>query len=457
MTRARDIPSSLRLLQAAGFRECELDYFYDAQVSRRQHAARMALDNVRMSLRNHDDPDSPFTALGSLNVLLWSVGFMVMRLTFTDGGMKRPSRGFRNWFKVLHGLEHDFPPDPTAPPLSAWTTEIAGAHIEIPGSVRRLFDAVGCAIHETLQGRSVQAEAIAAWSLTGDAATDHAEDLVRQGELRYPLPSTFGSHSELIWNDKRTLPLNPDAWIPDLIGSGSDGEIIATNVDESLSRKWWYISEFQSVLVDVSDKPAQHGQVLDATRAEMIEFIAYRRTGLMAIQRETSAITAERGSVAAARVADWMWLLSALTNDYVLAGWSGTMFARIRHRFLNFEGIRNIFELEAQVERNIQTFQGRLDAESDRIGVVTGVLFGIVAATALVPLGELLVIFVFKLRRAAYANFPGQYPLGFAAIVLGMLGLVGFISWQMLRRANSLRPPRADRASRQMRWPRPWG
>jgi hypothetical protein len=251
--------------------------------------------------------------------------------------------------------------------------------------------------------------------------------------------------------------LNPDAWIPDLIGSGSDGEIIATNVDESLSRKWWYISEFQSVLVDVSDKPAQHGQVLDATRAEMIEFIAYRRTGLMAIQRETSAITAERGSVAAARVADWMWLLSALTNDYVLAGWSGTMFARIRHRFLNFEGIRNIFELEAQVERNIQTFQGRLDAESDRIGVVTGVLFGIVAATALVPLGELLVIFVFKLRRAAYANFPGQYPLGFAAIVLGMLGLVGFISWQMLRRANSLRPPRADRASRQMRWPRPWG
>jgi hypothetical protein len=452
VSRAKGVPEMVGLLEAAGFRECPLDYFYDAQVTRRRHAARVALDEVQLSVLRDDEQDR-FIAVGSLHVLLWSVGFMVLRLTFTDTGMQRPCDGFRQWFKVMHGLEHDFPVDPMARPCSMWAAEVGGVPIAIRGGVRRFFDAAGGAIHEILHERRVQGAAVTAWAASGDAAMDHAEDLIRRGELRYAQPVTFGSHSELIWRCQRTLPRDPDAWVPELIGSGAEGELIATNVDEPLKRKWWYISEFQSILVDATEELAPDGEVFDTTRAEMIEYIAYRRVGLMAIQRETSSITAERQSVAGARVADWMWLMSALTNDYVLGGWSGTMFARVRHKFLSFEGVRNLFGLEAQVENNIRAFQGRLDAESDRIGVITGVLFGIVAATALVPLGELFVIFVFGLGKKAYANFPDQYPLAFTGVIVGMLAVVGLISWQMLRHANSLRPPKADGVPR-LRWRR---
>jgi hypothetical protein len=182
--------------------------------------------------------------------------------------------------------------------------------------------------------------------------------------------------------------------------------------------------------------------VYDITRANMIEYIAYRRGALMAIQRETLGITAERRRVARAKVADWMWLASAVTNDYVLGGWSSTLFERIRQRFIAFEGLRDIFTLEAQVSKNIDAFQGRLDAESDRIGIVIGVLFGIVAATALVPLGQLVVQLAFHLR-GSYSSFPDNHPLAFLAIITTMISIVGIISWLMLRRARSLKPPRA--------------
>jgi hypothetical protein len=58
-------------------------------------------------------------------------------------------------------------------------------------------------------------------------------------------------------------------------------------------------------------------------------------------------------------------------------------------------------------------------------------------------LGELLVIFAFHLGRNAYANFPDNYPLAFVCIVIGMLGVIGLVCWQMLRHASSLRPPHA--------------
>src|SRR6266567_5505579 len=168
--------------------------------------------------------------------------------------------------------------------------------------------------------------------------------------------------------------------------------------------------------------------------------------------KRLSIMPKNSSAAAGARVADWMWLISALTNDYVLGGWSATMFERFRRKYREFEGVRNLFGLEAQVYSNIETFQGRLDAERDRIGVISGILFGIVAATALVPLGELLVIFSFHLGKNSYANFPNDYPLAFTGIVIGMLGLVGFACWRMLRHAGSLRPPDARSKGR---WFRP--
>lgn len=445
MSRARAIPEVVARLAEAGFRKRELDHFFSSHVGIRGHVARIVLDDVRLSMAGEEGDDQPFQARGSLHVLLWSVGFMVMRLTFTDAGMRRPAKEFRTWFKQMHGLEHELSPGTASYHGSTWSATMGTASIEIAGSVRRFFDGVGAAMHEVLHGRRPETRAVAAWAADSDAAREHAESLVSSGELRYPNPVTFGTHSELIWSSADALPRDPGSWIPQLFGSGAEGPLIATNVDESLPGRWWFLSEFQSIIADVSSSAPQGPEVLDATRAEMVEYLTYRRAGLNAIQLESASLAAERRPVDGTRVADWMWLMSALTNDYVLAGWSGTMFARLRYRLTAFEGVRNLFGLEDQVKSNIAAFQGRLDAESSRIGVITGVLFGIVAATALVPLGELLVIYAFGLGRNAYANFPQDYPAAFVAVVIGMLGLVGGLSWLLLRQSRLLRPPRVDR------------
>ncbi len=447
----RGTADTVETLKSAGFEECSLDYFFDVQVSRRKHIARLKLPGITLSLRLKSESHA-FAAKGTLHVLVWSVGFMIMRLTLTDHGMQRPDHDFHGWFKAMHRLEHDLPAWPDCKEDPLWMAQIANTRLYATGGVRRLFDVVGNAIHEILRGRKIHPDTLAAWAASNETALDHAEELVGRGELRYPHPVTFGSHSELIWRSAHALPHNPDEWICNLFGSGTEGELLATNVDEHLSDKWWYISEFQSILVHAADETPADDRVHDATRVQMIEYIAYRRAGLMAIQRETQQITAERLPVAGARVADWMWLISALTNDYVLGGWSATMFERFRRKYREFEGVRNLFGLEAQVYSNIETFQGRLDAERDRIGVISGILFGIVAATALVPLGELLVIFSFHLGKNSYANFPNDYPLAFTGIVIGMLGLVGFACWRMLRHAGSLRPPDARSKGRWF-WP----
>lgn len=431
---------SVAALTPFGFEEIPLDWFYDVQVSRRKHVARLKLPKVTLSLELKDE-EHAFVAKGTLHILIWSVGFMIMRLTITDHGMQRPDDDFIGWFKAMHRLEHDLDVWPGCKADPLWMTRIGNTDLYATGGVRRFLDVVGNAIHEILRGRTVQPDIFSAWASGPERALDHAEELVRRGELRYPYPVTFGSHSEMIWRSTHSLPPDLDKWISKLIGSGAEGELLAANVDEHLDHIWWYIAEFQSIFVRTSDEIHSEDQVHDITRAQMVEYITYRRAGLMAVQRETQQITAERLPVEGARVADWMWLMSALTNDYVLGGWSATMFERFRRKYRDFEGVRNLFSLESQVYSNIESFQGRLDAESDRIGVITGVLFGIVAATALVPLGELLVIFLFHLSKNSYANFPNNYPLAFVAIVIGMLGLIGFVCWRLLRHARSLRPP----------------
>ena len=437
---ARNVPESVQILKQIGFKVSPLDYFFDLQVNRRHHIARVRLDDVKLVVPGKNG-DTAFVASGSLHVLLWSVGFMIFRLTFTDSGMHRPNDNFKDWFKGMHALEHDFDIDFSSKSNPIWTATVADAKMHAVGGARRFFDVVGNAIHESLQGRKPQPELLTRWASSNETALDHAEELVASGELRYPHPVTFGTHSELIWRESHGRPRDLSTWIQGFIGSGMEGQLIAANVDEQISHKDWYISEFQSIFIGTSDVLPDGSDVHDLTRAEMMEYITYRRVGLMAIQRETQQITAERSPIEGARVADWMWLLSAVTNDYVLGGWAATMFERFRQRYLSFEGVRNLFGLEAQVTSNIEAFQGRLDAESDRIGVVTGVLFGIVAATALVPLGELLVMFLFHLNRNSYANFPDVYPLAFVGIVVGMLVLVGGICWQLLKHSSSLRPP----------------
>lgn len=433
-----DVPRTVARLQRGGFVAYPLDYFYDMQLDRRNHLARARLDGIQLSFKDKNGAD--FTATGSLHVLIWSVGFLVFRLTFNDQGFARPDEKFLSWFRLMHALEHDLASGDGGE--RTWHAEFGGKPLRSCGGVRRFFDLMGYAIHEYLCGRSILADDLLFVSESMDRSFYYAEKLAATGELRFPYVSTFGSYSEMIWNSPGTLPRSPGTWVPKLMGSGMEGERAATDIDSHIPGRWWYLSEFQSILVTTGATPPLKDGVYDITRASMIEYIAYRRGGLMAIQRETYGVTAERRTVKKTEVADWMWLLSAVTNDYVLGGWSSTLFERVRLKFLEFEGLRNIFDLEAQVSKNIDAFQGRLDAESDRIGVVTGVLFGIVAATALVPIGQLAVQYTFHMH-GTYSSFPDNYPMAFLGVIVVMIAIVGIISWGMLRRTRSLRPPRA--------------
>lgn len=433
-----DVPRTIAVLQRGGFVQYPLDYFYDMQLERNNHIGRAVLSGVRLSLV--DSKGKTQVVTGSLHVLVWSVGFAVFRLTFNDDGLTRPSMRFLSWFKAMHALEHDFAPDGSDKRI--WAVQFGDISLRACGGVRRFFDLMGFAIHEYLCGRELLVDSLSSIAHDMELSLHYAENLTAKGELRFPYVCTFGSHSEMIWSRPHSLPRDPAVWIPTLMGSGAEGERTATNVDEQFHGKWWYLSEFQSILVKTETSPHVTADVYDTTRTSMIEYIAYRRGGLMAIQRETYGITAERRVVRKTQVADWMWLLSAITNDYVLGGWSSTLFERVRQKFLAFDGLRNIFDLEAQVAKNIDAFQGRLDAESDRTGVITGVLFGIVAATALVPVGQLAVQFTFRLR-GTYSNFPDNYPLAFLGIIAAMIAVVGVISWGLLRRTRSLRPPKA--------------
>ena len=433
-----NVPRTMAVLESAGFIQYPLDYFYDTQLDRNSHIGRAVLGGIRLS--HLDSKGNLQVVTGNLHVLLWSVGFLVFRLTFNDHGLERPSRGFLTWFKGMHALEHDFAPESNDKRM--WAAEFGDTQLQACGGVRRFFDLMGYAIHEHLCGRKLVVAQLSSVVHDMELSLHYAENLTAKGELRFPYPCTFGSHSEMIWDSPQALPRNPDSWIPMLIGSGAEGERMATNIDEQIPGKWWYLSEFQSILVKAEASSPVQADVYDITRTSMIEYIAYRRGGLMAIQRETYGITAERRIVRKTQVADWMWLLSAVTNDYVLGGWTATLFERIRQKFLAFDGLRNMFDLEAQVAKNIDAFQGRLDAESDRSGVITGVLFGIVAATALVPVGQLAVQYTFHLR-GTYSNFPDNYPMAFLGIIAAMIAIVGLVSWGLLRRTRSLRPPRA--------------
>jgi hypothetical protein len=433
----------MEVLANVGFQQRPLDYFYDTQLERGHHIGRLVLTNVVLSCSEPDG--NRFCATGNLHLLLWSVGFLVFRLTFNDEGLVRPHDDFRTWLRKMHGLEHDVPL--SLGDSRIWSAELAGESLSVRGGSRRFFDLIGIAIHELLRGRRLLPQHFSWLASSVDRALSHNEKLVRKGELRFPNVCTFGSHSEMLWKSARTVPRAPARWIPTLMGSGVEGERMATDVDTSIHGKWWYLSEFQSIFASSDEAPSLHGDVYEPSRASMVEYIAYRRGGLMAIQRETHAITAERRPVEKAKLADWMWLASAVTNDYVLGGWSSTLFERVRQRFLEFEGLRDIFALENQVLKSIDAFQGRLDAESDRMGVVTGVLFGIVAATSLVPVGQLAVQFVFHIP-GTYSSFPDKHPWPFLEVTMAMIILVGFVSWILLRRTHSLRPPKESKERR---------
>lgn len=426
-----------RLLRA-GWAEQSLDDFFDIQVEERGHIRRVALERVR--LRTEGIPGGECQAEASVHLTIWSIGFAVWRVTVSSDDVSSPQRADLSWIPGMHALEHELPDGPVA----EWDFSLGGREHRVRGNVRRLFDYLGFAVHELLLGRPVVPSELLRWSSTFATGQDRARELVQSGETAYSYPVTFGSHFEWVWDDERDLGAHPSRWVPGLMGFAENSEPEAYVVDAAQDRSWWFMREFQSLSVAVAPRGGRRPRtgMWEPYRVQLIEYLALRRGVLRSIQRETLRVAAERAPLARQRVSDWLWLMSVVTDEYVLGGWQAARFERMKACFRQASSLRDISTLETQVRLNIETFQGRLDAESDRVGVAAAVLFGIVAATALVPGGQVVMRGLLDLD-GDFDEFPFAHPLPYVTLTVGLLSFMALVGWLLLRRVRWLRPPRS--------------
>ncbi|MFD5017160.1 hypothetical protein [Streptomyces chartreusis] len=437
---------SLAHMVRAGYTEVPLDDFFDAEVERRAHIRRVALEGL--SLKSEGMPGGEWEAEASVHATIWSIGFAVWRVTVCSDGVRLPRQAAREWIAGLHALEHELPDGPVA----EWRFLLDDQEHVVRGNVRRLFDYLGFAAHEFMLERPIDPDLLQRWSYTGVAARQRASELVDSGENAYIHPATFGTHMELLWTDARRVGPDPSRWAPGLMGFAEDSELESYTMDASHGRYWWFMREFQSLSVSVvqDGEMRPRNGVWEQFRVQLIEYLALRRGVLRSIQRETFRVAAERAPLARRRVSEWLWLMSVAMDEYVLAGWQAARFERMKVCFQQAASLRDMTTLESQVRLNIEAFQGRLDAESDRAGVAAAVLFGIVAATALVPGGQVAARSVLGLD-GSFEDFPFIHPLAYLALTAGLLAVMALVGWGLLRRVRWLRPPRPDRGKGRLR------
>lgn len=428
---------SIGRLCEVGFRELGLFDFYDVVAEERGLVRRVALSGGGLRLRIPETLDIRVAI--TLHVMLWSVGFSVFRVALSTNELDpEPGEGLTiDQLRTLHLLEHELGEGVDA----EWTFTLGEVEHRTSGNVRRFLDYVGFLLHDVVAGRRpARPDTVSAWSESYRTGMAHAEALRDRGELAYTYPVTFGTHSEYVWVDE--VPDTAVEWAPAIMGHGERSEASPHRIETESTDSVWFMGEFQSVLLRTA--PASRGlsplTSWDDNRVGLVEYIALRRGVLRVIQRETHRATAERQALTRAQVADWLWLLSAVTDDYVLAGWQAARFESIKRSMGRSRSLRNLTDLEGQVRRNVDAFQGRLDAASDRMGVIVAVLFGIVAATALVPLAQVGVGLVFRLNLDL-DDFPKDYPVVYLAITAALITVMAGVGALLLRRVSLLRPP----------------
>ena len=441
-------------LKSIGFEELPLDDFYDVLAEERKLIRRLRLPVGQLELTVPGVLEIRVAA--ALHVMFWSVGFAVFRVSLATNDLNpEPGEGLNiGQLSKLHALEHELGEGVDA----RWTFDLPGAGVHCPsGNIRRLFDYFGFLVHEYGMGHAApSASTLSTWSQSFASGQERARRLVRFRELKYVYPVTFGSHSEYVWVGE--VPERAHHWAPIVMGEGETGDGAAQEIESKDKDAYWFLEEFQSVVMISTPRTTSLSRLgsWSDSRLALVEYIALRRGVLRTIQRATNQATAERTPLLRSQVADWLWLTSAVTDDYVLAGWQAARFERIKRTYGQSRSLRSITELEAQVRRNIDSFQGRLDAESDRVGVAAAILFGIVAATALVPEMQAVALVVFGLT-GQFGEFPAVSPFAYLAIVAGLLMSMAGVGWYLMRRVGRLRPPQIEPSRLASRWARRGG
>lgn len=419
------LPTSLSKLKLLGFESIELGNLYDEVESDTAHFRRFESRTI-LSTKSDDCQNClPIHKNALLTLLVSSTGYYVIGITVRSD-------------LALDSLEEKYFANLVAPAYSGstlrgdWIFEFPGINENIVVdncNVRILFEIIGFAIHEVLMGRRLDItsgkwfkQILETKSLSIPDAVEHRLSLLHKKELSTNNVVTWGYHANIIFPNSDRSSYNY------FLGQFENG-IFSKNFDQtkkfevlvSDENEKWMTARLESINVVISTADIKIGDHLNlAHSSKFIEYLAYRRGVLAIIQRDTQRAMSERQDILSKQVSHWIWLLSSVTDDFVLGG-------NIDMLLLCNSGAKGEIEhfdlilIEKQTRRNVESLAQQLNAKQGRYAMYLSVLFGVVALVSLIELFERLL------------------PFSFIIITVSLLFLVAILSGILTKRSGRLK------------------
>lgn len=406
------------------------DEFYDVQVTRERQIARICVDGILMGPIDEavNNPAQHWRAAVEAHLIFYEVGIVVIRLTISSNRCDDATPSLDEVRQMSNAI--------FGPVKYRWTIRGADDLISVDSDVRGMMDVLFFELHENSSRRqSSLARHVEIVNQGWEARYKHLEDLVKNGEILSAYPVVFGSHIELDPSqagDQTTLAGHLASEHFDEKHTSLDG---MPPIDLNRSEAWYMRENTSIVFFDESHEWNQTLGTFTPVHTQLMEYLTLQRGGLRAVQRATQLTITENHPVTRRKVADWSRVVAAVTDDYVLHDQIARTLEPVQRHFRDERELRDPAELQVQVESNIASFQSALDARTDRAGVVLSLLFGIVAATALVPLANQLIIAAFGLRTPV-DSFQDVYRWTAIVIDLALVVIVGIISYLVYLRVT---------------------
>ena len=204
----------------------------------------------------------------------------------------------------------------------------------------------------------------------------------------------------------------------------------------------WFVAENRAVLAAGGPRDSTSLSTFDAARIQLLEYITLERAALRSVQRGTQLVIAEGVTTTRRQLQRWQRLVAATTDEYVLHDEAGVKLESLREHIRHHPTTRDPGALEAQVHRNLATFQSLIDAASDRVLILLSTLFGVVAALSLASVVRLIAHGAFGVGGPT-TDFENRHVTLSILIDVGVILVLAVVSFVVMRRANRLRPPRA--------------
>ena len=307
-----------------------------------------------------------------------------------------------------------------------------------PASVRRAFDLLGFALHEALLGREIHSP-LERWSRTWTDSEAHSREMYEACEVATPYIATWGYHAEVQYPDNpEDLNRVPREIVEQMLSArGISEEDVAMPVDTEGVR--WLIGDFESIHLTRAQTSVESTSADSFNSRGLVEYLAYRRGVVTLVQRDMLRCSINLAEIRRQQVAGWDWSLATTMDDYVLAGWNVGLLRRVRASCTSHLGIWDLGHREEQARQHLDSFKEQFQAEQGRLSTALSLIFGIIAYTSLLPVISFVLAWMFD--SSSVSEVALDQPLEFTAVSLVLLGLLLTLSFRLVRRAGTLRPP----------------